>query len=399
MYTLLALCARAECDEIHCHQLARQAEQLTSAEWADLPTQAERHGLSPLVYTHLRAADAPIPQPVRRQLQGLYVRHRHANQVRGRILGEILDAFARDAIPVLVLKGGALAHTVYPEPGLRPMSDLDLLVPRRALGPAQHALSALDFTVAPSADATPAHRHLTEATRQVKGLRVVVELHYKLRSDYFDYARAYVHSILRRRPAHGPGTGAGHFDALALIGPPRPFDLNGNPAYTLSLEDTLGHLCWHLTSHVNVWDFARLIWVADVVGLAERYADEIDWHRVRSTYPAVLPILSLLDAATPLSESARRQAGIERRQTPQEIGEEYHGWPRTRPLSRPVLRDTLRPPEWWLSLRYPRGSARSLFWCRWVRHPLHILGHLLRVGLERLGWPALGDMIRQETYE
>jgi hypothetical protein len=399
METLLALCARAEGDEIDRHRLGRHAEALTPAEWTALPAQAERHGLGPLVYAHLQAAGAPVPAPVRRQLQGLAARHRHANRVRARVLRTILDAFEVDGIPSLVLKGGALAHTVYPDPGLRPMSDLDLLVPSRALGRAQRVLAALGFAVAPATGATPAHRHLREATRRVEGLRVVVELHHKLRSDYFDYARAYVRSLLGRRgPGGAPGSG-GDFEGLHLVGPPRPFDLDGRPARTLSLEDTLGHLCWHLTSHVNVWDFARLIWVADVVGLVEGYGDAIDWARVRTAYPAVLPTLALLHAATPLSAPVARRAGIPPRRPPQGVGRAYRGWPRARPLSRQVLHETLHPPEWWLCLRYPRASARSLLWCRWVRHPLYILGHVLRVGLEGVGWPGLGDMARQEISE
>jgi len=55
---------------------------------------------------------------------------------------------------------------------------------------------------------------------------------------------------------------------------------------------------------------------------------------------------------------------------------------------RRVVRDTLLPSEWWLRLRYQVGSARPLFWYRWVRHPLHILGHVVRAMLERLGWPT-----------
>ena len=40
----------------------------------------------------------------------------------------LADAFDRDAIPYAVLKGPALAHSVYSEPCLRPFGDLDLLV-------------------------------------------------------------------------------------------------------------------------------------------------------------------------------------------------------------------------------------------------------------------------------
>jgi len=52
------------------------------------------------------------------------------------------------------------------------------------------------------------------------------------------------------------------------------------------------------------------------------------------------------------------------------------------------LRDTIFPSEWWLRLRYKLGSVRPLFWHRWIRHPLYILGHVARVFLEWLGWPT-----------
>ena len=40
----------------------------------------------------------------------------------------LTDAFAARRIPFVVLKGPALAHTVYPAPSWRPFGDLDLLV-------------------------------------------------------------------------------------------------------------------------------------------------------------------------------------------------------------------------------------------------------------------------------
>ena len=38
------------------------------------------------------------------------------------------------------------------------------------------------------------------------------------------------------------------------------------------------------------------------------------------------------------------------------------------------------------------GSDYPLFWYRWLRHPLYILGHVVRACLERLGWPTPGEL-------
>jgi hypothetical protein len=52
-------------------------------------------------------------------------------------LERVLARLAAEGIPVILLKGAALVGTVYPEAGLRPMGDVDLLVPRPRLDDAQ----------------------------------------------------------------------------------------------------------------------------------------------------------------------------------------------------------------------------------------------------------------------
>jgi hypothetical protein len=412
VYHFLALCARAEGDAAYHGRLARAAAAMT--DWDSIADQAEAHGLAPLLYVHARVAGVQLPPAAKRKLQGLYLRHHHANQVRTEVLRDILSAYAAAGIPALVLKGAALCHTVYPEPGLRPMSDLDILVQEEDLRRAQGLLAELGFDAPLPAGLAVAHRHMAVAARQVEGLSVQVEIHHKLLSDYFDHAASFIHSLARptsapseqRAPAGTsripeadltglPKPVRSHWVGLeGLTAPPHPFDLAGLTAYTLSYEDTLEYLCRHLSSHVNVWDFGRLIWVADIVSLAERYAAEIDWEHVRQHYPAALNTLSLLHFMTPLSDSLLSQAAISLGHAPQGIGVEFQGWPkilvtRWRETGyRHILHDTLLPSEWWLRLRYQVGSARPVFWYRWVRHPLHILGHVVRAALERLGWPT-----------
>jgi hypothetical protein len=401
IYRFLALCARAEGDAAYHCRLAQAAAKVT--EWEGVAAQAEAHGLAPLLYVHARSAGVQLPPAVKRKLQGLYLRHQHANRVRTDVLRDILSAYAAAGIPALVLKGAALSHTVYPEPGLRPMSDLDILVREADLWRAQSLLAGLGFDAPLPAGPALAHRHLALAARQVEGLSVQVEIHHKLFSDYFDHAASFVHSLARptsaspERPAPSatePAQESAWAELEGVTAPPHAFDLAGLTAHTLSYEDTLGYLSRHLTSHVNVWDFGRLIWVADIVSLAERYVAEIDWEQVRRHYPAALNTLSLLYFMTPLSDDLLSRAAIPLGRAPQRIGVEFQGWPKIRPARWQekgygrVVRDTLFPSEWWLRLRYQVGSARPVFWYRWLRHPLHILGHVVRAVLERLGWPT-----------
>lgn len=416
VYRLLALCARAECDAAHYHKIEQAAAEMEG--WDEILAQVKDHRMAPLLYVHLKGAGVELPLDAKHSLQSMYVRHRWADQVRSRVLREILAAFQADEIPALVLKGAALSHLVYPESCMRPMSDLDILIPRPGVWRARQALARLGFDVPFPPDGKLFHHHLPIATRRDEGLLVAVELHHQLGSDYFDNARASLRAALASVSGHStseeelgqelvssnlPGKWGPEWGQSWTALEPLAFSLDGLTVHTLGYEDMLGHVCQHLISHVNVWDYARLIWMADLVSLAERFASEIDWARVRHSTPAVLDTLSLLHFSTPLSDELLGQAPIKIGRAPRGIGLDYQGWPRVRGRRwrkrgfRRVFRDSLFPSEWWLRLRYGLGSTRPLFWYRWVRHPLHILAQLTRAWLERLGWPSPLDLVKGRT--
>src|SRR5205085_4579678 len=60
-------------------------------------------------------------------------------------LDRVLAALAKETIPVMLLKGAALIETVYPSVGLRPMEDLDLLVPRSLVQQAYEVVETLGY--------------------------------------------------------------------------------------------------------------------------------------------------------------------------------------------------------------------------------------------------------------
>ncbi len=367
IYGLLTLSARATSDPVLDQQLAQQANQLTN--WKEVPAQAEANGLGPLLYMHLKAAGVVYPVPVRQQLQGLYLRHRHANQVRSRVMTEILAAFQQANIQVWVLKGMALAHLIYPQPGLRPMRDIDLLVKTSQRMRAQQTLADLGFH-APLPDEGRIDKHMPAATRQRDGLTVTVELHHNLFESFQMVSMT--------------------FDDLTS--PPLTFQLEDVSAKTLGREDMLWHLCQHIAYHATIWEPIRLIWVADLVGFAERFVDEIDWQRVARHYPRVLKMLSLFHFVTPLSARLRQRASIKIGKPPQGVGREFNGWPRVPWTAQrdkgagQMLYDTCFPSEWWLRLHYGLNSTQALFWYRWFRHPLYILGPFYLAEKLRLFW-------------
>ncbi len=98
-------------------------ERLLPLAWANLTRQGVREpGLERLAAVH---------EAARARTEGLLAR-----------AGPVLAALHRAGIPTLVLKGAALVTGYYKDAGLRPMSDLDVLVPTGAAAAAAAALRA-----------------------------------------------------------------------------------------------------------------------------------------------------------------------------------------------------------------------------------------------------------------
>ncbi len=355
---LLALCASIDADPERYSRLRNQLAEHPLG--PGLVDESERHGMGPLVYRHLKGAQAPIPGDVATTLTGVYVRHRHANAMRTRVLSELLDAFRANDIAVLIVKGGALAHTVYPDPALRPMSDLDLLVEPGKLDRAASTLEELGMGH-PVVDPGQGGKGLTTAGKSCEDVWVGVELH----TDLFE--TGFPASMTIQDLTVEPLT--------FRVGPDGPI------GKTLGATDCIWHLCEHLRFHTTVFLPWRLIWMVDIMAVAEGRAGPVEWEKVRSRYPSVLRTLSLVDCLCPLTQSVRERAGILHSRTPRGVGADFHGWPRHALAEQrgksglAILRDTLAPSEWWLRLSYGLGASAPTARQRWLSHPAEILRH------------------------
>lgn len=323
-------------------------------EWDELIPLAEAHSLAPLFYTHCQQLAIPLPSQVKLQLQGLYLRHKRANEIRLARLAEILTVLHEAQIPVIVLKGGVLASLVYPTPGLRPMSDLDILVPPEKAAAVPTILRDVGFTDALPHDPTPMdHRHLPVIMQTTDEMAVSVEVHHALGST----------------PLFPEGKS---FDALWKTAVTYPFA--GQTVTMLGYEDML----WHLYSHM-ISEHARLIRVVDIVGFAEKFVDQIDWATIRVQYPQLIGALSVLNFVMPLSAKLREVANIPEGPEPDGIDMLLHSWP---PLPRQhwagrsrrqIFYNTFFPTDASLRLLYGIPVNRSLLRARWLRHPFQVM--------------------------
>ncbi len=108
-------------------------------------------GLAPLLLWALKRTDPLDPAlaaqlaPLQAQARQVAARYAHLKTARAHVDATLAAA----AIPALWLKGAALAETVYPQPVLRPMGDLDVLVPFARRAEALAALKAAGYADEP----------------------------------------------------------------------------------------------------------------------------------------------------------------------------------------------------------------------------------------------------------
>lgn len=135
-----------------------------------------------------------VAEPDVSALLELHLRH---GRRRARDMAALLDStahlLAREAIPVVALKGAHTGVAFFPEPGARPASDVDLLVPPTRFADADRILTEAGYRGGPR-KAEPLTREWTPPgeSRRVRSLELThadnpleVDLHGSLDRDFF----------------------------------------------------------------------------------------------------------------------------------------------------------------------------------------------------------------------
>jgi len=115
---------------------------LVATDWARLLVLARRHRLGPLLHWRLGAdaVAAGVPKPFAEAIAANFEKHsRRAVELQAEV-SRIQRILRENEIPAVFLRGAFLAFHVYPRAGLRPMRDLDVLVPEEQAADAAHAL-------------------------------------------------------------------------------------------------------------------------------------------------------------------------------------------------------------------------------------------------------------------
>jgi hypothetical protein len=162
-------------------------DSFSDADWDALAHKAYLEGVAPLLYWIFSRSEglSSLPQSARNFLRISYASTWMRNQKNLKELEVLSRLFARAEIPMVVLKGICFALSIYPDIGLRPMGDMDILVPGPKLSEAVRLARTLGYEDA-KPEASPNLWDLLyhEICLQKRGpLPITLELHHSLVAD------------------------------------------------------------------------------------------------------------------------------------------------------------------------------------------------------------------------
>jgi Uncharacterised nucleotidyltransferase len=345
------------------YQPERIARQLyaNASLWQQLASETDYHGVTlliePILAALLKMTPGVISDSARRSFFALASHHRQAAIARESCIDCLLSAFAAAEIPMMLLKGAALAHLIYPSPALRPMLDIDILIDPANSSAAIKLAESLGYVFAPRHSSKYAKHmhHLPPAMTTQSGFRVFLEIHNDTMSP--------------NQPQR--------LGLSTLAVKPRPFRRGSGPdGLTLGHTDMLRHLARHAFEPARQ---IRLIHLYDLWRYHTIFRDEIDWREIEARFPYVIVILRLVSYVFPSTNAAT--AALESNAAPAGVG--YGMVPLAEIAAANMsMADKMSalfgPPAWWLHGFYGVPPEQSLLICRTIRHPATLVGWLLR---------------------
>jgi hypothetical protein len=209
---------------------------------------AREEGLSALLFKNLKENGLlhRFPVTIQNSLRESYLLTLSRNMILMKDIERVLSSLEDKGVRTIVLKGPALLERVYPDIGVRPITDIDLLF----------------------------YNGNEEAGRILKGLG------YRLISTcpmIYDNGRTVIdiHTEIDSFTRLGPIPYAPQLDTTKLWKDSSPWGDGFNSVRILSPEDAILTLSIHLMKH----SFLRLLWLIDIIEVIKRNP-EIDWNKI-----------------------------------------------------------------------------------------------------------------------
>jgi hypothetical protein len=229
--------------------------------WESLWHRARLQGVAPIVYLNLkRLGRGDLPVAVmdamgehfqRGCLRSLYMLH---------CLKEILMEFGREGVDATLLRGPALAETLYPDPEMRTYEDVDLLLDRAEVMVAKEILRGLGYRLfhPDEEDYDYAFRGELQFIRRNR-ISMLVELHW----DTINSRSLRARTRLERKDFCKP---------RVMV------RIEGENVPMLAPEDLLLSLCVHMAYNHQ---YDKLLGICDVLQLCRRHALGFDFDYLR----------------------------------------------------------------------------------------------------------------------
>jgi hypothetical protein len=247
--------------------VARQPHAVAAAaarvrDWQRVVDLAAEHRVMAYVLRALSESTIEAPAMAASRLAGARLASMMQVMMLGNVLGSLATEMQALQVPVIVLKGPALARTIYPAIQFRPYSDIDLTVQDCDEAAAVAALQRAGYVEV---------AYAAEDARRAQ-------------SSHCDHEGAY-HRLFYSQDSEAMVEL--HLDPLQIGLRPsceaarwqRAVPVPGYPhVLMLCPEDQIIQLSVHVHKH----GFERLIWLKDLDLLLRTYADKIDWDLVLS---------------------------------------------------------------------------------------------------------------------
>jgi Uncharacterised nucleotidyltransferase len=230
------------------------------ANWEEVFGAVRRNGLLGLTFRYLETWDSDDYPPLdfRLRVQQMYRLNALPMAMMYRRIGQVLTHLADANVGTLVLKGPALAYSVYPDPALRTFSDLDIVVRERDWSAAHRVLLELGFS---------SEDNLAQPPPKLVSQAVVYERRYWHKENKW-LVEIHYDDLLN--------AGLASCDVDGFWRRAAPVNIGRVPAQTLALEDQLIHSCAHAHFH----GYIRLNWFSDMAFIVRDHGAKLDWERL-----------------------------------------------------------------------------------------------------------------------
>jgi hypothetical protein len=242
--------------------------------WDAVLFYAKYHSVASLLYRNLKLFNNldRIPRDAQRTLLLLSHRTEYQNRLLSKVLHDLLRDFTEAEIPVMVLKGIALVELIYGHFSLRPLIDLNLMIPRQRLNAAKRLLLQNGYAI-----------HPTDPTQGT----LFSQIHLEKRKDLE------IHILLQWHIVNWPRIHA--VDLTRIWAEASSVQLSGWDTLILSPADLVLYLCFQPDKHgflnfaaihiedpahfmLTEWTNNRLIRFVDIYEVIQHYQNAIDWN-------------------------------------------------------------------------------------------------------------------------